>query len=144
MTSLRLEIVSGGVIRRTAAAAARYAVAHIRRGQQEPRAGRLDAAESEFRAALAADAKSATAHTGLRKFTGGGANWMTPHMNFSFSRDTRLRGGPNHACAIYLEQKKNDLARAEAESAIKLAPNYPEAKELLDHLQKAKPSGGAQ
>ena len=40
---------------------------------------------------------------------------------------------------IYLEQKKNDLARAEAETAIKLAPNYPEAKELLDHLEKTSP-----
>jgi Tfp pilus assembly protein PilF len=45
---------------------------------------------------------------------------------------------------IYLEQKKTDLARAEAERALKLAPNYSEAKQLLEHLQKPKPPGGAQ
>jgi len=45
---------------------------------------------------------------------------------------------------IYLEQKKPDLARAEAQRALKLAPNYTEAKQLLEHLQSSKPSGGAQ
>jgi len=41
---------------------------------------------------------------------------------------------------IYLEQKKPDLARAEVEKALKLAPNYAEAKQLLQHLQNSKPS----
>jgi hypothetical protein len=45
---------------------------------------------------------------------------------------------------IYLEQKKPDLARAEVEKAVKLAPNYAEAKELLEHLGKSKPTGGEQ
>ena len=45
---------------------------------------------------------------------------------------------------VYLEQKKPDLARAEAQRALKLAPNYPDAKELLQHLQSGKPNGGAQ
>ena len=45
---------------------------------------------------------------------------------------------------VYLEQKKPDLARAEVQHALKLAPNYPEAKELLEHLQNGKSSGGAQ
>ena len=44
---------------------------------------------------------------------------------------------------VYLEQNKPDLAIAEAEKAVKLAPNYPEAKELLEHLEKGKPPGGA-
>jgi Tfp pilus assembly protein PilF len=43
---------------------------------------------------------------------------------------------------IYLEQKKPDLARAEVEKAVKLAPNYAGAKELLEHLQPGKPTGG--
>ena len=43
---------------------------------------------------------------------------------------------------IYLEQKKPDLARAEVEKAVKLAPNYADAKELLEHLQQGKPTGG--
>ena len=42
---------------------------------------------------------------------------------------------------IYLEQKKPDLARAEVEKALKLAPNYAEAKQLLDHLRNFKPAG---
>ena len=45
---------------------------------------------------------------------------------------------------IYLEQKKFDQARAEAQRALTLAPNYADAKELLDHLQNSKPTGGAQ
>src|SRR6267378_1183006 len=36
---------------------------------------------------------------------------------------------------LYLELKKPDLARAEVEKALKLAPNYTEAKQLLEHLQ---------
>jgi Tfp pilus assembly protein PilF len=40
---------------------------------------------------------------------------------------------------IYLEQKKPELARSEIEKALKLAPNYAEAKQLLEHLQNAKP-----
>ena len=39
---------------------------------------------------------------------------------------------------IYMEQKKFALARAEAEKALALAPNYTEAKQLLDHLQNPK------
>jgi Tfp pilus assembly protein PilF len=42
---------------------------------------------------------------------------------------------------VYLEQKKTDLARTEVQRALQLAPNYSEAKQLLEHLQK--PSGGA-
>jgi Tfp pilus assembly protein PilF len=45
---------------------------------------------------------------------------------------------------IYLDQKKPDLARTEVERAVKLAPNYAEAKKLLEHLQNSKPNGGAQ
>jgi Tfp pilus assembly protein PilF len=41
---------------------------------------------------------------------------------------------------IYLDQKKPELARAEAAKALKLAPNYAEAKQLLEHLQNSKPA----
>jgi len=44
---------------------------------------------------------------------------------------------------VYLDQKKPDLARVELEKAVKLAPNYGEAKELLGHLEKSKATGGA-
>jgi len=36
------------------------------------------------------------------------------------------------------------LARAEVAKAVKLAPNYTEARQLLEHLEKSKPTGGAQ
>jgi tetratricopeptide (TPR) repeat protein len=45
---------------------------------------------------------------------------------------------------VYLDQKKFDLARTEAERALALAPNYADAKELLDRLHNSKPSGNAQ
>jgi Tfp pilus assembly protein PilF len=45
---------------------------------------------------------------------------------------------------IYLEQKKPEMARAEAERALKLAPNYSGAKQLLERLRNTKPGGAAQ
>ncbi len=44
---------------------------------------------------------------------------------------------------IYLDQKKTDDARAELERALKIAPNYTPAKQLLERLQPAKPGGGS-
>ena len=45
---------------------------------------------------------------------------------------------------LYLEQKKTEQARTEVQRALKLAPNYIEAKQLLEHLQNSKANGGAQ
>jgi Tfp pilus assembly protein PilF len=36
---------------------------------------------------------------------------------------------------IYLEQKKPELAKSELQKALKIAPNYSEARQLLDVLQ---------
>ena len=44
---------------------------------------------------------------------------------------------------VYLEQKKPALARVEAERALKLAPNYSEAKQVLEHLQNTQPAKAA-
>ena len=52
-----------------------------------------------------------------------------------------LKGRANLA-RVYLEQKKPALARTEVQRALKLAPNYTEAKELLDRLQSPNPNGG--
>jgi len=41
---------------------------------------------------------------------------------------------------VYLEQKKPAMARTEVEHALKLAPNYTEAKQLLEYLQNGKPA----
>ncbi len=122
---------------------------HVRRGRQELSAGRADSAEKEFRAALAADPASAAAHRGLAEIDRhqGKIDDAVKELQASLqSRDSAVVR--TMLAKIYLEQKKPDLARAEVERALKLAPNYAEAKQLLEHLQNSKrsakkPGGGA-
>jgi tetratricopeptide (TPR) repeat protein len=144
-TALRLELVSGGnAVNTTVPGTTDTTAAHIKRGRQELSAGRVDAAEAEFRAALAADAGSASAHNGLadvylrRTKLDEAAKEMHASLQI---RDSAVVH--TNLARVYLAQKKLDLARAEAERALKLAPKYADAKELLDRLQKVKPSGGA-
>ena len=54
------------------------------------------------------------------------------------------RGEEALTCWVSALEKKPELARAEVEKAVKLAPNYAEARQLLEHLEKGKPTGGAQ
>jgi len=148
MTSLRLEL-EGPQMQQTLAVDSNTptngAVAHIRRGRQEFRAGRLDAAEQEFRAALVAEPNNASAHRELAEIYRRRGKLEDAAHELQLSLDARESAAVRTTLArIYLEQKKLDLARAEVEKAIKLAPNYPEARELLDHLEKSKPTGGAQ
>lgn len=120
------------------------AVAHIRRGRQELGAGRLDTAEKEFRAALAADPKNALAHRELADISRrrGKLDEAVQELQTSLAlRDSAM--GRVMLARIYLEQKRPELARAEVEKAVKLAPNYAEARQLLEHLEKSKPTGGA-
>src|SRR5579863_136724 len=147
-TALRLEIVSAGDSASAAAATAAAAdtpAAHIRRGRQELSAGRDEPAEKEFRAALSADAGNASAHNGLAEVYRRRGKLDDSAKELQASLEIRDSAAVRTTLArVYLEQKKPDLARAEAEKALKLAPKYAQAKELLDHLQKVKPSGGAQ
>lgn len=146
-TALRLEIVSAGDSANAAAATegAGTPAAHIRRGRQELSAGRVDAAESEFRAALAADTGSASAHNGLAEVYRRRGKLDDSAKELLASLEIRDSAVVRTTLArVYLEQKKLDLARTEVERALKLAPKYSDAKELLEHLQKVKPSGGAQ
>jgi tetratricopeptide (TPR) repeat protein/TolB-like protein len=145
-TALRLEIVSAGDTANAAAAAvADTPAAHLRRGRQELSAGRVDAAENEFRAALAADPGSASAHNGLAEVYRRRGKLDDSAKELQASLEIRDSAAVRTTLArIYLEQKKLDLARTELERALKLAPKYPDAKELLEHLQKVKPSGGSQ
>lgn len=122
--------------------------ARIRRGRQQLSAGNMDAAEKEFRAALAAEPSSAAAHRGLGEIERHQGKMDDAVKELHASLAARDSAEVRTMLAkIYLEQKKTDLARAEAEKALKLAPNYAEAKQLLDHLQNSKaaakkPGGG--
>ena len=152
VTALRAEIESPESPAATAAVdvADDAPLNHIRRGRQELSAGHTDVAEKEFRAVLAADPGSPAAHNGLAEIDRRQGKRDDAVKELQASLATRDSAVVRTTLAkIYLEQKKPDLARAEIEKALKLAPNYAEAKQLLEHLQNSKPSdkkpaGGAQ
>jgi tetratricopeptide (TPR) repeat protein/TolB-like protein len=152
VTGFRAETEPGQAPAGTApsAVASDTPAARIRRGRQELAAGHAEAAEKEFRAVLAADPANAAAHRGLGEIDRHQGKMDDAVKELQASLQTRDSAEVRTMLAkIYLEQKKPQLARAEAEKALKLAPNYAEAKQLLDHLQNAKatakkPGGGAQ
>ena len=118
---------------------------HLRRGRQELTAGRLDAAEAEFRATLHSDPSNAVAHRGLGEIQRRRGKLDDAVKEFQASLETRDSAVVRTLLArVYLEQKKSDLARTEVQRALKVAPNYTEAKQLLERLQSSKPNGGAQ
>jgi Tfp pilus assembly protein PilF/TolB-like protein len=115
----------------------------IRRGRQQLSMGHLDSAETEFRAALASDPPNAAAHRGLAEVARRRGNLEEAVKQLQASLAARDAADVRTALAkIYLDQKKFDLARTELESVLKLAPNYTEAKVLLEHLQNSRPGGG--
>jgi len=147
ITALRLEIESSGSppVSAAASGATMTPGAHIRRGRQELSAGQLDTAESEFRAALAVDPANASAHRSLAEVDRRRGKLDDAVKELQASLEARDSAFVRTMLAkVYLDQKKFDLAHAEAEHALKLAPNYAEAKQLLEHLQNSKPNGGAQ
>ncbi len=144
VTALRAEMESAESPASEAASASSNdtSVTHLRRGRQELSAGHADAAEKEFRAVLAADPGSAAAHHGLAEIDRRQGKMDDAVKELRASLEARDSAVVRTMLAkIYLEQKKPDLARAEVEKALKLAPNYAEAKQLLEHLQNSKPSG---
>ena len=145
-TALRLEIASASSGANSAAmsTAVNSSASHIRRGRQELAAGRLDSAENEFRGVLRTEPANAAAHRGLAEIDHrrGKLDDAVKELQASLAgRDSALVR--TILARIYLEQKKPDLARAEVQRALQLAPNYTEAKQLLEHLQNSKPHGGA-
>jgi tetratricopeptide (TPR) repeat protein/TolB-like protein len=147
-TNLRLELAGGetpGGSSADVAASVDPTVAHIRRGRQELGAGRLDSAEKEFRAALSSDPKNALAHREIADIDRRRGKLDEAVQELQISLATRDSAAVRVMLArIYLEQKKPELARAEVEKAVRLAPNYAEARQLLEHLEKSKSTGGAQ
>jgi len=143
-SSLQLENLSQQAVASAAANASAGSVAGlVRRGRQELSAGRLDTAEAAFRAALALDSGDASAHRGMADVARR-RNKQDDAVKELQAALARRDSAVDHVslARIYLEQKKNALARTELERALKLAPNYAEAKQLLEHLKAAKPGGG--
>ena len=128
------------------ATAASSANAHVRNGRQAMASKNLETATSEFQAALALNSRSAAAHRGLGEIARQQGRLDDAAKELQLSLKARDSASVRTALArIYLDQKKPEQARAEVERALKLAPNYAEAKQLLEHLQKppdAKPDGG--
>jgi Tfp pilus assembly protein PilF len=106
--------------------------------------GRLDTAEQEFRSALVIDPHDASAHRELADVYRRRGKLDDAVHELQQSLAARDSAATHTTLArIFLEQKKPDLARAEAEKAVKLAPNYAEAKAMLDHLGKRGSAGVA-
>jgi tetratricopeptide (TPR) repeat protein/TolB-like protein len=145
-TTLRLELRGPDSLPSPSAEAAPPAdtpAAHVRVGRLDLAAGRLDAAEKEFRAALLAEPNNASAHQEIAEIYRRRGKLEEAIQELQMSLAARDSAAVRTTLArIYLEQKKPDLARAEVEKAVKLAPNYSDAKELLLHLQQSKPTGG--
>jgi tetratricopeptide (TPR) repeat protein len=113
--------------------------AQLRRGRQALSAGKLTEAEKEFHDVLAQDSKSAAGHRGLGETLHREGKDEAAVSELLVSIEERDSAIVRTILAkIYLEQKKPDLARAEVERALKLAPNYEDAKKLADHMKSPK------
>ncbi len=145
-TMLRLELRGQDTLPSSSAEAASQTAtpaAHVRLGRLDLAAGHLDAAEKEFRAALQTEPKNASAHQEIAEIYRRRGKLEEAIQELQMSLAARDSAAVRTTLArIYLEQKKPDLARAEVEKAVKLAPNYLDAKELLERLQPGKPAGG--
>ena len=141
VSELRAEPTGPPVDAASAAVANDTPATRVRWGRQELAAGHLDAAEKEFRAVLSAEPANAPAHRGLGEIARRRGKLEDAVKELQASLATRDSPEVRTMLAkIYLDQKKPELARAEAAKALKLAPNYAEAKQLLEHLQNSKPA----
>jgi tetratricopeptide (TPR) repeat protein len=140
--TLRFEMESAQAHAATAGAPdADTPASHLRRARQEVSSGRLDNADREYRAALLGDKNNAAAHLGLADIARRQNKLDEAVKELLASLQTRDSAVVRTTLArVYLEQKKPALARTEAEKALMLAPNYSEAKQLLDHLQNNRPA----
>ena len=110
----------------------------VRKGRQELIAGRIDSAEAAFRAVLAVSPHDASAHRGLAEVFRRKNKRPEAIQELQAALEQRDSAVDRTTLArIYLEQKKPELARAELARALKIAPNYAEARQLQEHLQSA-------
>ncbi len=143
-TTLRQEIKPAETVTAgTATPAADNAENRIRRARQELSSGHVEAARADFQAALSMDGTNTSAHRGLADIARRQGRLDEAVLQLQAALQSRDNAVVRVALArVYLEQKKPALARTEVQRALKLAPNYTEAKELLDRLQSPNPNGG--
>lgn len=145
-TALQLELVSVREADGTQTATGTSAAAAlVRHGRQELSAGRLDTAESAFHSALEAASDYSSAHSGLAEVyrRRGKLDEAAKELQAALVRRDSAADRTTLA-RIFLDQKKTELARAELQHALKLAPNYAAAKQLLERITPAKPGGSSQ
>jgi tetratricopeptide (TPR) repeat protein/TolB-like protein len=140
VTTLQLQIASRDANGSTATSALTSAVSSptslVRKGRQELAAGRVDAAEAEFRAALAAAPNDPAAHRGMAEVLRRRLKRSEAIEELQAALAERESAVDRTTLArIYLEQRKPEMARAELQKALKIAPNYSEARQLFEHLQ---------
>jgi tetratricopeptide (TPR) repeat protein len=140
VTTLQLQIASRDANGSTSANVASSAVSSptslVRKGRQELAAGRVDAAEADFRAALAAAPNDPAAHRGMAEVLRRRAKRAEAIQELQAALVERDSAVDRTTLArLYLEQKKPEMARVELQKALKIAPNYSEARQLLEHLQ---------
>src|SRR5207253_2963099 len=111
----------------------------VRKGRQELATGKLDSAETAFHAALAAAPLDASAHRGMAEVYRRKNKRAEAIQELQAALEQRDSAVDRTTLArIYLEQKKPELAKSELARALKLAPNYAEARQLQEHLQNGK------
>ena len=89
-----------------------------------------------FRAALAAAPADPSAHRGMAEVLRRRSRRTEAIQELQTALAERDSAVDRTTLArIYLEQRKTDLAKTELEKALKLAPNYSEARDLLEHLR---------
>jgi tetratricopeptide (TPR) repeat protein/TolB-like protein len=139
--TLQLEVASresskGGI---AASASGASPSALVRKGRQELATGKLDSAETAFHAALAAAPLDASAHRGMAEVYRRKNKRAEAIQELQAALEQRDSAVDRTTLArIYLEQKKPELAKSELARALKLAPNYAEARQLQEHLQNGK------
>ena len=137
--TLQLQIASRVPLNVSAPAATDSPSSLVRKGRQQLIAGRLDAAEAAFRAALAAAPQDPSAHRGMAEVYRRRNKRPEAVQELQAALERRDSAVDRTTLArIYLEQRKPDLAKTELARALKLAPNYTEARQLLDRLQNGK------
>lgn len=123
---------------------------HLWRARQALSGGQLDTAEREYHVTLASDTGNAAAHLGLAEIARRQGKLDDAVKELLLSLEARDSAVVRTTLArVYLEEKNPAMARAEVERALKLAPNYAEARQLLEHLRSGKtaeapPKGGPQ